>query len=198
MAEYTALHEAANAVVELLRREMTPEPIGKRELIGLCPPYDPEDYQLTVHLYHVDEDGHRRQPSYGFVPEGTESQRAAPLPLNLHLLITAHSKAPAQTRAADEARIFGRAMQVVRDNPTLDGKLLTGSLAGEGAPLALQLEKAMTLDQLTRAFGGANKPYKLSFGCYVGVVLLESRRLRSVTRVREVRIGTEEKEGNRE
>ena len=54
MAEYTAIFEAAEAVAELLRREMTPEPISKPELIGLCTPFEPEDFQLTVYLYALE------------------------------------------------------------------------------------------------------------------------------------------------
>ena len=35
MAGYTAIAEAGQAIVALLRREMTPEPVGKPDLIGL-------------------------------------------------------------------------------------------------------------------------------------------------------------------
>ena len=35
MADYTALVEAGSALVELLREELTPEPIGNRELADL-------------------------------------------------------------------------------------------------------------------------------------------------------------------
>lgn len=192
MAEYTAVYEAAAALVELLRREMTPEPISKPELIGLCTPFEPEDFQLTVHLYHIEEENHRSETTYGYRPEGLQTQRIAPLPLNLHLMITAHSKAPVITRAADEQRILGRAMQVIRDHPDLE-PYLVGSIAGAQEPLRLMLEKAQPIDQLMRIWSGANKPYKLSFGCQVGAVLLDSERTRTVSRVRSVRINTEDK-----
>ena len=191
MAEYTALYEAAQAVVELLRQEMTPAPISKPELIGLCAPQEPEDFQLTVHLYHLEEEAHRRDSGHGFVQEGRESQRFAPLQLNLHLLITAHSKAPVLTRAADEYRILGRAVQVVRDHPDL-AAYLTGSLAASGEPVHLMLEKGLQADQLQRLWGGGNKPYKLSFGCLVNTVLIDSERVRSVARVKQIRIQTED------
>lgn len=191
MAEYTAVYEAAAAVVELLRREMTPEPISKPELIGLCPPFEPEDFQLTVHLYHLEEENHRREPAYGYRQEGLESQRYAPLPLNLHLIITAHSKAVVMTRAADEQRLLGRAMQVIRDHPDLT-PYLSGSIAGAQEPVRLTLEKALTAEQLMRVWSGANKPYKLSFGCVVNTVFIDSERTRAVARVRSVRISTED------
>ena len=191
MAEYTALYEAAQAVVELLRQEMTPEPISKPELIGMCAPYEPEDFQLTVYLYSMEEDTPGREPAYGFVQEGRQTQRMAPLALNLHLILTAHSKAPILTRAADEYRILGRALQVVRDHPDL-APYATGSLAASGQPVRLTLEKALPQDALQRVWSGSNKPYKLSFGCLVQAVYIDSERVRTVARVRHIRIETED------
>lgn len=191
MAEYTAVYEAAAAVVELLRREMTPEPVSKPEMIGLCAPFEPEDFQVTVHLYHLEEEGHRAESAYGYRQEGLNGQRFAPLPLNLHLMITAHSKAPVITRAADEQRILGRAIQVVRDHPDLT-PYLAKTAAQAQETLRLTLEKAQSADQLMRVWSGANKPYKLSFGCQVSTVLIDSERTRTVARVRSVRITTED------
>lgn len=42
MAGYTAIAEAGQAIVALLRREMTPEPVSKPELIGLGSPFEPD------------------------------------------------------------------------------------------------------------------------------------------------------------
>ena len=50
MADYTALVEAGAALVELLRDNLTPEPIGNRELISLCSPHESENNQLTLYL----------------------------------------------------------------------------------------------------------------------------------------------------
>ena len=95
------------------------------------------------------------------------------------------------TRAADEYRILGRAVQVVRDHPDL-AAYLTGSLAASGEPVHLMLEKGLQADQLQRLWGGGNKPYKLSFGCLVNTVLIDSERVRSVARVKQIRIQTED------
>ena len=85
MAGYTAIAEAGQAIVALLRREMTPEPVSKPELIGLGSPFEPEDFQLTVHLLHLEESAEGRQ---GFIQEGRNTQRMAPLQLKLCLLYT--------------------------------------------------------------------------------------------------------------
>lgn len=105
MAGYTAIAEAGQAIVALLRREMTPEPVSKPEQIGLGSPFEPEDFQLTVHLLHLEESAEGRQ---GFIQEGRNTQRMAPLQLKLTYLVTAHSKAPVTNRAEDEYRILGR------------------------------------------------------------------------------------------
>jgi len=185
MADYTVLYEASQAIVELLRRNMSPEPISKPELIGLCTPYEPEDYQLTVHLYHV-EDGTLmgtapfRQESYG-------TQRATPLPLKLSYLITAHSKAPVQSRAADEYRIIGRVMQIMRDNSRLSGDLLPGSLREGEEPVHLDILRT-TYEQMLQIWNSNTKPYKLSLACQLTALNLESNRTRSYGRVRDIQI----------
>ena len=56
MADYTALMEAGTALVEMLRDNLTPEPLGDRELIALCSPHENENNQLTLYLYHLEEE----------------------------------------------------------------------------------------------------------------------------------------------
>lgn len=190
MADYMGIYEAGEALVSLFRRFMTPEPISKPELIGLCVPYEPEDYQLTVHLYHVEDA--TRMGGAAFVQESQTTERAAPLPLKLYYLISAHSKAPVQTRAADEHRIMGRALQIVRDTPLLLGDMLTGSLKENAAQLRVTLRRE-TYEQLSKLFGTANKPYKLSFSIEIDGVEIDSTRMRSFTRVKDAEFVVEEK-----
>lgn len=189
MADYTVIYEAGQALVELLQRHMTPEPISKPELIGLCAPYEPEDYQLTIHLYHV-EDG----TIMGAAPYRQESrdvQRAAPLPLKLSYLITAHSKAPVQTRAADEYRIIGRVMQLLRDNSRLSGESLSGSLRESGAEIHVDMLRT-TYEQMLQIWNSNTKPYKLSLACQISALELDSNRIRRYGRVKDIRIDVEE------
>ena len=55
MTDYTAIYETAESLAALFRRDMTPEPIAKAEQIGLCEPQEPEDNQLTIWIYNVEE-----------------------------------------------------------------------------------------------------------------------------------------------
>lgn len=189
MADYTAIYEAGNALVELFRRNMTPEPINKPELIGLASPYEPEDLQLTVHLVHA-EDASSGAAS-GYVQESVKVQRRAPLPLKLTYLITAHSKAPVQNREGDEQRIMGRVLQVLRDNTQLTADMLIGSLAKHEAKLNVSMSKA-NFEQMTKFWTHSAKPYKLSVMCQVSSVQIDSNKTRTVGRVKDVKITLDE------
>lgn len=190
MADYTALVEAGSALVELLREELTPEPIGNRELISLCSPHESENNQLTVYLYQIEENTQGVQVGYYQVRENV--QRVRPSQYNLRFLITAHSKAPIQLRQAEQYRMIGAAIQVVKDHPVIDAKYLTGSLAEQGAVLNVVLEKT-SMEQLLKIWNNNANDYKLSFVVMLSNVEIDSRRERRFSRVTDITIEAGEK-----
>lgn len=190
MADYTALVEAGDALVELLRDNLTPEPIGNREAIALCSPHESENNQLTVFLYQVEEDTQATASGYYQVDQNT--QRLRPSRYNLRFLVTAHSKAPAQMKEADQYRMVGAALQVLKDHPSIDPVYLTGSLAEQGAVIHVVLEKT-NQDQLLKIWNNTSKPYKLSFVVLLTGIEIDSRRERKVSRVTDVSIAVREK-----
>ncbi len=192
MADYTALTEAGMALVELLRDNLAPEPLGNRELINLCSPHESENNQLTLYLYHIEEEVHSLTTGYYSVDSTTE--RFRPARYILHFLMTPHSKAPAQLKEADQYRIMGAAIQTLRDNPVIPQKYLSGSLAAEQTQLHTTLDK-MPMEQLLKIWNNTSKDYKLSMVVSVNGISIDSRRERSVKRVTEVVIGTKEKKG---
>lgn len=192
MADYTALVEAGNALVEMLRENLTPEPIGNRELIALCSPHESENNQLTLYLYQVEEDTQGAQSGYYQVSRDTE--RLRPARYNLRFLVTAHSKAPAQLKEADQYRMVGAALQVLRDHPIIDQAYLSGSLAEQNAQVHVVLEKT-TQDQLLKIWNNTSTTYKLSFVVLLTGVEIDSRRERRFTRVTDVSIDTQQKPG---
>ena len=187
MADYTALVEAGTALMELLRDNLTPEPIGNRELISLCSPHESENNQLTLYLYQVEEDT-QGVPS-GYYQVSQNVQRIRPARFNLRFLVTAHSKAPAQLKEADQYRIIGAAIQVLKDHPVLDAQYLSGSLAQENARVSVVLEKT-PLDQLLKIWNNTSNTYKLSFTVLLTGVEIDSKRERTVSRVTDVTIQT--------
>ena len=191
MADYTALVEAGNGLVELLRSQLTPEPIANREVIALCSPHEPENNQLTVYLYQVEEDTQGIQSGYYQVDRNT--QRKRPSRYNLRFLVTAHSKAPTQLKEADQYRMIGAALQVLKDHPVIDAEYLTGSLAEQGATINVVLEKT-SQDQLLKIWNNTSTQYKLSFVVLLSGIEIDSRKERKITRVTDVEIHTNQKQ----
>ena len=187
MADYTALVEAGSALVELLRDNLTPEPIGNRELIALCSPHESENNQLTVYLYQVEEDTQGVASGYYQVSQNVE--RIRPSRYNLRFLVTAHSKAPAQLKEADQYRMVGAALQTLKDHPVIDSKYLGGSLAEQNAVVRVVLEKT-NQDQLLKIWNNTSSTYKLSFVVMLTGVEIDSRRERRFARVTDVAIDT--------
>lgn len=190
MADYTALVEAGNALVELLRDNLTPEPIGNRELIALCSPHESENNQLTLSLYQTEEDTQGVQSGYYQVSQNVE--RLRPTKYNLRFLVTAHSKAPTQLKEADQYRMIGAALQVLKDHPVIDQQYLSGSLAEQKAQVHVVLEKT-TQDQLLKIWNNTSTPYKLSFVVLLTGIEIESRKERRISRVTDVSIDTRQK-----
>ncbi len=192
MADYTALTEAGSAMVELLRENLTPEPIGNRELINLCSPHESGNNQLTLYLYQIEEDSQGVVAGYYSVDNETERMRGAQY--ILHFLLTPHSKAPEQMREADQYKILGAAVQTLRDNPVIPQRLLGGSIAAENAEIHIQIEKT-NMEQLLKIWNNTTKDYKASVAVTLTGVNIDSKRTRRVSRVKEVIIGTREKKG---
>ncbi|MGN0706441.1 MAG: DUF4255 domain-containing protein [Faecalibacterium sp.] len=187
MADYTALYETGNSLVELLRANLTPEPISKRELISLGSPLQNENSQMTVYLFHIEEDV--QSGNRGYVPISRGTERMSPTSLTASFLITAHSKAPLLMREPDQYRMIGAAIQTIKDTPILPTGYLNGSLEQSGAELRLLLERP-SFDQMLKIWNSTSTPYKLSIVVRVTGIQIDSRRTRSIRRVTEVEIGT--------
>ncbi|MBO4915637.1 MAG: DUF4255 domain-containing protein [Oscillospiraceae bacterium] len=189
MADYTAFYEAGSALVELLRDSLTPEPVSDREAVSLCSPHESGNNQLTLHLYEVQEEN--QNVNAGYYQVDRDTQRRAPARYILRYLATAHSKAPAPLKEADQHRIMGALAQTVRDNPVIPIKYLSGSAAEERAELHIMLERT-GIEQLLKLWNNNSKDYKLSMVVSISGVTIDSGRERKAPRVTEVIIGTEE------
>lgn len=191
MADYTAFVEAGNALVEMLRDNLTPEPLANRENIALCSPHESENNQLTLYLYQVEEESPNL--TSGFYQADRDTQRRSAAQFILRFLVTAHSKAPVQLREADQYRIMGAVCQIIRDNPVIPQRYLSGSSAAERAELHVMVEK-VPMDYLLKIWNNNSKEYKLSVSVLITGVTIASRRERQAARVVEVEIGTDQKE----
>ena len=193
MAEYTAFVEAGNALCELLRDTMTPEPISNRELIALCSPHESENNQLTVYMFHIEEEP--QNGNSGYIPQDRDTMRLAPSRFQANFLVTAHSKAPARMKEADQYRMIGSVIQIIKDNPVIDSKYLEGSAAENKLEMHTSLEKP-NFDQMMKIWNSTSAPYRLSVVIKVSGIILDSKKTKKVGRVRDVKISTEEKNNN--
>ena len=153
----------------------------------MCSPHESENNQLTLYLYQVEEDT-QGVPS-GYYQVNQNVQRIRPARFNLRFLLTAHSKAPVQLKEADQYRIVGAAIQVLKDHPVIDAQYLPGSLAQENARINVVLEKT-PLDQLLKIWNNTSNAYKLSFTVLLTGVEIASKRERTISRVTDVSIET--------
>ncbi|MDR0936796.1 MAG: DUF4255 domain-containing protein [Oscillospiraceae bacterium] len=189
MGDYTVFAEAGDALVKLLRANLTPEPVANPEQIGLCSPHSPENNLLTVCLFHIGEDTNDGRGGYD--QASRDVQRIRPARFSLRFLITAHSKAPENMREADCYRVIGAATRTLLDNPRLPPGVLGGSLAEYDARLHLLIER-LDYEELFKIWNNTSTAYKLSIVCKIEGVGLISKRERRVARVEEFTIKGEQ------
>ncbi|WP_028611989.1 DUF4255 domain-containing protein [Paenibacillus harenae] len=191
MAGYTVIADLGASLLRLLRDHLTPDPVPRPELIGMASPRDAGDLSLSMFLYNVKENGEARRT--GMVDRGGVLQYP-PQALDFYFMMTAHSNADRLTKSLDEQRILGRAMQVMYDNAVLRSPYLEGALAEGGDPIRMSLV-GMEGDELIKLWQFGDLPYKLSVVYRVGPVMLDSTRVKPITRVVERHIVLEDKDG---
>ncbi|MGZ4106294.1 MAG: DUF4255 domain-containing protein [Tumebacillaceae bacterium] len=177
MADSQVIADVGRTLVQLLRDNLTPEPVLQPEQIGLAAPADRGDFALTLFLYSIEQNGVNQM---AYLMNGRNEQ-TPPLALDLSYLITAHSTAELSTRAIDEHQMLGRAIQVLYDNMMIKGSSLQGSLADANEELRIVMIEQLSLHTAITLF--PSMPYKLSFSFKVGPVYIDSTRTRPVRRV---------------
>jgi hypothetical protein len=161
---------------------MTPDPIPQPEMIGLASPVDTGDFYLTLYLYSIKESGDNRRTQ--MVSRGENEIQYPPMTVDLHYLMTAHSPAELQSRALDEHRILGRAIQVLYDNSVLRNSMTVGTLADKDEEVRIVMD-GITGDGLLGMWNFADTPYRLSVSYAVGPINIDSTRIKKTKRVVE-------------
>ncbi|OPY58511.1 MAG: hypothetical protein A4E56_03383 [Pelotomaculum sp. PtaU1.Bin065] len=183
---YTVIADVGNTLVKLLRDQMTPEPIPKAEMIGLCSPADKGDFRLTLFLYCLEEIGEYSYPEMRSVGPGI--WQYPPLSLNLYYMMTAYSTADLHSRSLDEHRILGRAVQVFYDHGILRDSTLQGTLFEASEEIKI-VRNNLSVEQITEIWNRfTDVPFKLSVSYKVGPVDLDSTRFKKTKRVMEVEV----------
>ena len=182
MAGYNILSDIGEALVKMLREGMVPDIISNAEQIGVCHPSDKGDLSLGICLYDV-----RRNidmDTTEWVAVGDDKLRAPSVYLDLYYMITAYSSSDIKFRALEEAKILGRAMQLIEGNPVMKpelyGKVFSDMVYRPRIEM-VELEN----EEKHRIWNVPDQPYKLSLFYKVYPIEIESERITDITRVTE-------------
>ncbi len=123
-------------------------------------------HAVSVWLYKVS----RMAEMWNDPPErrGLNQLQRAPLPLELHYLIT-----PMLLDPVTRHTVLGRVLQVMNDNSILRGSILQGVLQGTSEQLRVNLE-ALTVEELSLVWEALHEPYQLSVTYLVQVAKIDS------------------------
>jgi hypothetical protein len=184
VADSDVIGDVSGVLEQLLTDAMStltapPPPIARvHDLRGTIPTAPP---LLTLFLYEICEDPalRNRPEDREFDATGDYLVQKPPMALVLRYLVSAWAGDP-----RTEQRMLGRVLQVLYDQPTLNGAMLTGSLAGSDDALQVTLA-ALTLEEKARVWYSIQQTYRLSLNYEVRVANLDAeavRRARPVTR----------------
>ena len=181
MANYNIISDIGDALVRLLRQGMVPDIIPNSEGIGVCHPSDRGDISLGICLYDM-----RRNTDIDptEIPVGTDKLRAPSFFLDLYYMITAYSSSDIKFRSLEEAKMIGRAMQILEGNPVMKPELY--GKAFENMNYLPRIEMLdLDNEEKHRVWNIPDQPYKLSVFYKVYPVEIESENIREITRVTE-------------
>ncbi|MDR6553382.1 DUF4255 domain-containing protein [Paenibacillus qinlingensis] len=182
IGNYSVIADVSASLVKLLRENMTPDPIPQPEMIGLASPVDKGDFYLSLYLYNVRESGNNRQTH--MIARGTNEIQFPPMVVDLCYLVTVQSPAELSSRALDEHRILGRAMQVFYDHSILRGSMTVGTLAEQDEEVRIVMDPFKG-ESLMNMWNFSDTPYRLSVAYTVGPVHIDSTRIKTTKRVSE-------------
>lgn len=182
IGNYSVIADVSASLVKLLRENMTPDPIPQPEMIGLASPVDKGDYYLSLYLYNVRESGNNRQTH--MIARGTNEIQFPPMVVDLSYLLTVQSPAELSSRALDEHRILGRAMQVFYDHSILRGSMTVGTLAEQDEEVRIIMDPFKG-ESIMNMWNFSDTPYRLSVAYTVGPVHIDSTRIKTTKRVSE-------------
>lgn len=183
MGRYTVISEVTESIINILRQDLVPEPIRKKDLIAACSPGDKADIKIGLHLYDVQENGDFVNRNR--IQRSSNQIQYPPMSLTLYYMLTAYSNADPRDRGIDSQRALGRCIQSLYDQAILTPNMLVGSLADYTESIEISRHN-MTFEEKQRIWHFPNIPYQLSVFYKVAPVFVESTRVKSVKPVTDV------------
>lgn len=187
MADYTIISNISNYVICKLRETMCPEPVlfpAQIETVTLSD--QTSDYMLGLYLYDMREE-QEIQPLVQDRDRLWNNTR----PYSLYYMVFVNENSG--IKAADSQKIIGKAAQVIADIQVISPNDLQPWLKRE-EPFMAWSQIRIGLEEKTRIWQSANKPYQLSLFYKVAPVFIFSNQAVEVQRVKEAEISLTIKE----
>lgn len=183
MADADALQHVGERLVDVLRTGLDPL-LNEQEEVALASPADADtNARVTLYLYDVSPNAHAQNEPVGVRRGDPPTQPDHPLRLELRYLLTAYpSTGRGNDGGAAEHRMLGNAMQVLHDEPVLDGAGLPEGF-GEDEALGVSLLPDGRDDALSLWGTFEDVPYRPSVAYLVTPVEVEATGERPVDRV---------------
>lgn len=143
------------------------------------------DPLIHLYLYRVERNAFFTNNDF-LAPSDTQLV-APPIGMNLFYLITPYGSGQSQLQLT-----LGEVIQVFNDQPVIPSASLDPSIADTTEELRV-MQHPLTMDQITNLWQSfPNRPYRLSIGYEVSVILIDSKVSQAVQRVQDrvVRVGT--------
>lgn len=175
MAKYTIISDIGKGILELLRDKLVPEPVDSAEKIGICDPKERGGYIVGIHPYDIREDlSGAAKDGAKVLPDG--SQQDPPAMIELYYVISVSSKAEAEAKALDEAKIIGKIIQVIKDNPVIPPRYMPSNIGMpvENVPISML---PLNMEEKVKVWTMFGESYKLSVFYVVGPIALDSENI---------------------
>ncbi len=185
MPNYNIVSETGEALVKLLREGMVPDLIQNSEGIDVCSPSERGDISLGICLYDI-------KRNTDIIPTdrtavGTDKLRSPSSFVDLYYMITAYSSSDIKFRMLEEAKLIGRAIQLLEGTSVLKGEVFGKAFSDLRYPPRIEMLDLET-EEKHRIWNSSDQPYKLSVFYRVYPIEIESEKITSITRVTETDI----------
>lgn len=192
MSDYTKIADTGNGIVALLKEALIPEFLNSPDQIGLCSPEDHGDLAVGIWLYDVREDTSIQ--AHEMTDIGRNTQRYPSTYLTLYYMLTLYLQSDLKYRFPQEHQIMGRIIQTLRDHAAMDSDSFVPVERSTRDNIRIQMQD-LEIEEKLRLWTVPNTAYKTSLFYTAGPVEIQSARLKSVTRVREIDYRFAGKEG---
>lgn len=184
MGNYTIIASAGKAIIDLLCRELVPKPVKRTEDIGLCSPDEKGNYTLGLYLYDIEENPEVRNQEKIMLDR--EHFKNPPTSLNLYYMLFVSSESEISSRASDEQKILGKAIQVLNDYSRI-GIDTQNMLVTEGFNEAVEFIDIqgihMPFEEKQKVYSLFEKKIFTAFFYKVGPIFIESEKIKRIKRV---------------